>query len=151
MEFRPTSIVEVETEYSRGLKTRRVEHYLRGPIPLADIQVAAKLGGSCLALLLAIHHRIAVTKWREVTLPTGLLSEFGINYSAKWRGLKLLEKAKLIIVKRERGNSARIKLVSGKRQKARFLSSRLASTAAGGKRQPTHPLAAGTHRKWLAT
>jgi DNA-binding transcriptional ArsR family regulator len=68
------------------------------------------LGGSCLALLLAIHFRRAVTESEAVTLPSGFLAEFGIDKSAKQRGLKRLEEAKLIDVRRIPGNTAVIEL-----------------------------------------
>ena len=110
--FRPTEIVEVQTATLRRLEARRAQHYLRGPIRMADIQAATKLGGSCLAVLLAIHHRQVVTKQEAVTLPSGLLSNFGIDKSAKRRALQRLELAKLITVKRIPGKTAVIKLTA---------------------------------------
>src|SRR5258708_7475033 len=105
-DFRPTSVVEVETEYARRLKASRAEHYLYGQIRMDDIRAAIKLGASCLALLLAIHFRRAVTGQEAVTLPSDFLAGFGIDKSAKHRGLKRLEEAKLITVKRIPGNTA---------------------------------------------
>jgi hypothetical protein len=116
MEFRPTGIEEVETEFMRERKARRAEHYFRGPMRIADIHVAAKLGGSCLALLLAIHHRATVTGHDVVTLPSNFLVDFGIGPAVKSRNLKMLEKAKFITVERKRGNSVRVKLIAQKRQ-----------------------------------
>jgi hypothetical protein len=46
--FRPTGVVEVQTEYSRRLKASRAEHYLYGPVRIADVRAASKLGGVCL-------------------------------------------------------------------------------------------------------
>lgn len=112
LEFRPTSVVEVQTEHARGLKTRRAEYSLFGPIRISDIQAAAKLGGACLALLLALHYRRAYTSKDAATLPTGFLAEFGIDKSAKQRGLKRLEVAKLITVKRIPGHSAVVQLTA---------------------------------------
>jgi DNA-binding MarR family transcriptional regulator len=112
LEFRPTSVVEVQTEYARRLKTRRAEYSLFGPIRIADLQAAAKLGGACLALLLALHYRRAYTTQEAVTLPTGFLAEFGIDRSAKQRGLKRLEAAKLVTVKRILGHSAVVQLTA---------------------------------------
>jgi DNA-binding MarR family transcriptional regulator len=109
-EFRPTSVVEVQTEHARRLKARRAEYSLFGPIRIADVQAAAKLGGACLALLLALHYRRAYTGAQSVTLPSGFLSEFGIDKSAKQRGLKRLEEAKLINVKRAVGHTVLIEL-----------------------------------------
>jgi hypothetical protein len=111
-EFRPTSVVEVQTEYARRLKQRRAEYNLYGPIRIADVQTATKLGGSCLPLLLAVHYRRAYTAKEAVTLPSGFLAEFGIDRSAKQRGLKGLEAAKLITVKRMPGHSAVVQLTA---------------------------------------
>lgn len=115
MEFRPTKIVEVETAASRRLTARRMEHYLRGPIRMKEIQAAAKLPGPCLAVLLAVHHRHAITKQSAVTLPSGLLSDFGIDKNAKMRALRRLELANLIRVTRTAGKSALIELVPMRR------------------------------------
>jgi hypothetical protein len=118
-DFRPTGVVEVETEYARRLKASRAEHYLYGPIRIADIQAAAKLGGQCVALLLAIHFRRAVTGQEAVTLPSGFLCEFGIGRSVKRRGLERLEAAKLINVKRITGHSAVVRLAARAKGKRR--------------------------------
>jgi hypothetical protein len=93
------------------------EHYLRGPIRIADIHAAAKLGGSCLALLLAIHHRATVTGYDAITLPSGFLSDFGVSRSTKARGLKMLEAAGFITVKRIRGHSAAVQLTTRARKR----------------------------------
>ena len=116
--FRPTSIVEVQTDYGRRLKASRAEYCLYGPIRIADIKAAAKLGGACLALLLALHYRRAYTAQEAVTLPSGLLAEFGIDKSAKQRGLKRLEEAKLINVKRIPGHTAVVQLTARGKKKA---------------------------------
>jgi hypothetical protein len=116
--FRPTEIVEVRSATLTRLEARRAEHYLRGPIRMTDIQEATKLGGSCLAVLLVIHHRQVVTKREAVTLPSGLLSKFGIDKSAKWRALQRLELAQLIRVKRIPGKTAVIELTPWTKRKS---------------------------------
>jgi hypothetical protein len=115
-EFWPTSIVEVQTEHSRRLKASRATHYLYG-FRMDDIRTAIKLGGPCLALLCLIHFRRAVTGQGAVTLPSGFLAEFGIDRSAKLRGLKRLEEAKLIDVKTSIGRTALIELRARKRKR----------------------------------
>jgi hypothetical protein len=67
LEFRPTEVVEVETDYIRKLKERRAGHYLRGPIRISDIHAAARTGSRSALLLIAIHHRCVTTKQRAVT------------------------------------------------------------------------------------
>lgn len=106
-EFKAT---EVETGLTRRAKSRLEERFLKGPIPLRDIATAGRLPGRCLALLLAVHHRIALTRNTAVTVPSSLLTDFGISRSAKARCLKLLERAGLITVTRSRGRAARIQL-----------------------------------------
>lgn len=110
--FRPAEIVEVQTAALRRFRARQAERYLRGPIRMADIQAAAKLSGPCLALLLAIHYRHAITKQTVVTLPSGILSDFGIDKSAKRRALLRLESAKLIRVTRDPGKTAAVELMA---------------------------------------
>jgi hypothetical protein len=111
-DFRPTKIVEVQTNYARRVKASRAKHYLYGPIRIADVRTAAELGGASLALLLAIHFRRAATGREAVTLPSGFLAEFGIDKSAKQRGLKRLEETKLISVKRIAGHSSVVQLTA---------------------------------------
>jgi hypothetical protein len=115
--FHPTGVEEVETKVMRELKASRAEHYLRGPIRIGDIHAAAKLGGSCLALLLAIHHRGTVTGHSTMTLPSGFLSDFGISPTAKWRCLRALEAARFITVKRIPGHSAVVQLTTRTRKR----------------------------------
>jgi hypothetical protein len=110
--FRPAEIVEVQTAALRRFQARQAERYLRGPIRMADIRAAAKLSGPCLAVLLVIHYRRAITKQNAVTLPSGLLSDFGIDKSAKRRALLRLELAKLIRVKRTPGKTAVVELMA---------------------------------------
>ncbi len=117
-DFQPESVVEVETEYARRLKASRAQHYLQSSIRIDDIRDAARLGGSCLALLLLIHFRRDVTGKEAVTLPSGFLGEFGIDKSAKLRGLRRLEGAKLVNVKHAVGHTAVVEL-RARRKKAR--------------------------------
>ncbi len=109
---RPAGIVEVEIETtaSRAAERRRSARFLKGPIPLASLAVAARLRGRALALLLLIHHRTAVTGEPMASVPARLLAEFGIGRDAKARGLRELEAAGLVRVRRERGRTARVGL-----------------------------------------
>ena len=108
---RPAGIVEVEIETtaSRAAERRRSARFLKGPIPLASLAVAARLRGRALALLL-IHHRTAVTGEPMASVPVRLLAEFGIGRDAKGRGLRELEAAGLVRVQRQRGRTARVGL-----------------------------------------
>src|SRR3954469_20746663 len=84
--------------------------FLKGPIPLQPIALAAKLPGQALAIYLAIHHRAALTRNDSVTLPTGLLKQFGISRDSKARSPHALANASLVPVERRKGRTARITL-----------------------------------------
>ena len=101
---------EVETDLVRQSKIRGGQRFLKGPIPLPDIAIAARLPGQALALFLAVHHQTALTGKPSVTLPARLLADLGISRGAKSRGLQALEKAGLVTVARSRGRAARIQL-----------------------------------------
>jgi hypothetical protein len=88
--------VEVETGVLRQRRARRSSRFLRGPIPVSQITTAARLPGKALALLLAVHHQIALTGKDAVTVPAGLLTELGVGKDAKTRGLRELEQAGLV-------------------------------------------------------
>jgi hypothetical protein len=103
--------VEVETEFSRRSRARRLGLFLKGPIPMSRIGQANKLGGQALALLLAIQHRCDVTGSSTVTLPRSLLADLGIDKFAKARGLRALEAAGMITAERQKGKAARVTLV----------------------------------------
>jgi len=100
-EFRPTRVVEIETKWSKQSEVRRAARYVVLP-PLKEMESAAKLPGKALALLLLIHHRQRVLRKRQVTLPGSLLAQFGIDRSAKSRGLHHLREAGLIRISTSR-------------------------------------------------
>ena len=108
-EFRPTRVVEIETKWSKQSGARRAARYLVFP-PLNEMAAAAKLPGKALALLLLIHHRQRMLKKRQVTLSSSLLVQFGIDRSAKSRGLHHLKEAGLIHVSTTPGHSVLIEL-----------------------------------------
>jgi hypothetical protein len=101
---------EVETGLVRQSKIRRGQRFLKGPLPLPDIAIAARLPAQALALFLAVHHQTALTGKPSVTLPARLLADLGISRGAKSRALQALEKAGLVTVARSRGRAARIQL-----------------------------------------
>jgi hypothetical protein len=106
-------LIEVETATVRAAKARRSERFLKGPVLMRHIGAANKLSGQALALLLAVHHQIALTGKPMVTLPRGLLDTLGVSKDAKSRGLRQLEGAGLLVVDRSSGRAARIGLVAG--------------------------------------
>lgn len=85
---------------------KRGEEFLCGPIPLAWLRKAAALPGKVLAVGVALWFKAGATKRAEVQMTGKLLAKFGINRKAGYRGLKALECAGLVTVKRHAGRCA---------------------------------------------
>jgi DNA-binding transcriptional ArsR family regulator len=106
---------EIETAFSRRRKFSRQPHrgeFLKGPIPMAALDTAARLPGKALAVYLAIQHRAALTGGDQVTLPAARLAAMGVSKDAKSRALTALEAADLITLDRASGRAARIRLLA---------------------------------------
>ena len=111
----PISEIEVQTIALGRAHTRQLGRFLKGPIPLVPLATAARLPGKALSLFLAVHHQTTLTGKSTVTLPAGLLVDFGVNKDSKARGLRELEQAGLVSLQHRRGCAARVKLVDGLR------------------------------------
>ena len=83
----------------------KLGRFIKGPIPLPWIQRASKLPGKSLAVGLAIWYRSGLIRQKELSLPTTLLGQFGIDRHAKRRALSELENAGLIGVSRKHGKN----------------------------------------------
>jgi hypothetical protein len=103
---------EIESETLRLINKKRVARFLRGPIPLIDLEVASSLPGKCLAILIVAHHRCALTRRARVTLPKAVLAAFGVGKDSKSKGLMQLERAGLIHVVRSKGKAVIVELAS---------------------------------------
>ena len=102
----------LETPAHKRLARKRLSQFVAGPLPMAQLCVAANLPGKALAVWLLIHFRTRVLKHREVTLPAGLLESVGVDHpTTKVRVLRSLEDAGLIHVSRAAGKASRITLV----------------------------------------
>lgn len=102
--------VEIETAVSRKTGMHRHGRFLKGPILMRELAIATRLSGQALALLLVVHHQTALAGKAMVTLPRGLLAQFGISKDAKARSLRRLEDVGLIRVVRSTGRAARVGL-----------------------------------------
>ena len=100
--------LEIETAWSRSKRVKINGMFLKGPIPLDQIAKASRLPGQALSVLLAIHHRVALTGNETVTLPKRLLDQLGVSRDSKARSLRLLEMASLVVVERHKGRTARV-------------------------------------------
>ena len=101
---------EVQTDFLRRSQKHWGERFLKGPILMREIAIAACLPGKALAVFIAIHHQTALTGKSIVTLPAKLLTVLGVGRDAKARSLRALEEAGLVNVVRSRGKAARIEL-----------------------------------------
>lgn len=77
------------------------EHYLRGPIPLRWLEIAANLPGRSLHVANAIWYRAGLESNGTIRLGNAVLNKFGVKPDAKRRALNALEGAGLIKVQRE--------------------------------------------------
>ena len=104
-----TGEVEVETTVSRT-RSHPTARFLKGPVSLVFLAVAARLPGKALAVYLATRHRCDLEGRSTVTLSAALLQKFGVGRDAKARALRALEDASLVRVERTHGRAARITL-----------------------------------------
>ncbi len=81
------------------------ERFLKGPVPCAWLQRAARLPGKPLHVGIALYQRAGMEKSDTVKLSNGVLEDWGIDRYAKRRALKDLEIAGLVSVKRRHGRS----------------------------------------------
>jgi hypothetical protein len=70
------------------------------PVPLAWFQRACRLPGKALAVALVVWHLARMRKTDTVRLTQAALNEFGVSRQAKYRGLRSLEAAGLVSVRR---------------------------------------------------
>lgn len=89
----------------------RTGQFLKGPVPLAWLRLAARLPGRALHLGLLIWFRSGLERNLKVRVPAALLASFGLDRDAKARALRGLERAGLVTVHRCRGRPADITLV----------------------------------------
>jgi hypothetical protein len=101
--------VEIGTPVSRT-RSHPTARFLKGPVSLVSLAVAARLPGKALAVYLVTRYRCDLEGGSTVTLPAALLQEFGVDRDAKARALRALEDVGLVQVERTNGRAARITL-----------------------------------------
>ena len=88
-----------------------VEHFLKGPIPLAGLAEAGKLPGRALHVGMAIWYRYGLEKSLTVSVSSKVLAEFGVDRFAKRRALDALAEAKLISVVHHHGRNPIVTII----------------------------------------
>jgi hypothetical protein len=94
------------------LTQQRSDRYLRGPVPLAWLEAAARLPGRALQVGLALWFLIGVTKSATVSLTTVKLAGFGVDRSAKRRALTALAGAGLIALDQAPGRNPVVTVIT---------------------------------------
>jgi hypothetical protein len=89
----------------------RSDHFLKGPVPLPWLAVAATLPGKALAVGTLIWFLQGLRKNHTVKLTPSWLRQFGVERQAAYRALKALERARLITIARKRGESPTVTIV----------------------------------------
>ena len=92
------------------------EHFLKGPIPLAWLEVAAGLPGKSLHAGVALWYAAGRAKSASVPLSNIAGLHFGLDRNAKYRALLWLEEAGLIAVERKLGRAPVVTLLDRKPQ-----------------------------------
>ena len=110
-EDRSPDEVEVETQWVRAGRGRQKNRFLKGPVSLSDLHVAAQLPGHALHLYIATRHLCDLRRAQTVTLSSSYLKPWGLDRHAKRRALAALELAGLISVDRHRGRATRVTLI----------------------------------------
>jgi hypothetical protein len=87
--------------------------FLKGPIPLSWLTVAAAQPGKALHVSLALWFLAGLRRNRTVELSAKVLSSFGVNRYAAYRGLKALEQAGLLSVVRHPGRLPTVTILDG--------------------------------------
>jgi hypothetical protein len=98
-------------EGSRYAEARNSAPFVRGPIPVAWLSMAAALPGKALNLALAIQWLSGMSKGAPVKVSKKALVHFCISTDAYRDGLKRLEAAGLVTVNRVPGQSPFVRLV----------------------------------------
>lgn len=91
---------------------RREKRFIRGPIPLWWVERASWLPGRALAVGMAIWFKSGMTlPGAEVPVTPALVKPFGVTRQARYRAVRALENAGLIVVSRHRGRCPRVRIV----------------------------------------
>jgi hypothetical protein len=79
--------------------------FLHGPVPLPWLEAAARLPGKSLHIGVALWYAAEVAQAVSIPLSNVYGLRFGVDRNAKYRALRSLERAGLVVVQRNRGRS----------------------------------------------
>ena len=87
--------------------------FLKGPIPIHWLVSARKVSPTALTVGLVLWHLSGLEKNKTFKVTNRILKMWGLNRFVKYRGLKKLEKAGLIKVKRQNKTSPVVTILKG--------------------------------------
>jgi hypothetical protein len=87
------------------------EHFIKGPIPLDWITIAAQLPGKSLQIGITLHYLAGLKKTSTVRLTQTTLNKFGVSRHCKYRALRCLEQARLITLNRTHGKNPTVTIL----------------------------------------
>ena len=88
------------SSHDRLPRSKKGEHFLKGPIPLNWLTAAARLPGKALHVAIALWFRAGLTRSGRVPLSNLAVEPFGVERDTKRRALRHLEAEGLISVER---------------------------------------------------
>ncbi len=80
-------------------------YFLKGPIPLDWLEIAARLPGRSLHVGISLWFLGGMHRSRVIALSNHTSRRFGLDRNSKYRGLEWLERAGLICVQRKMGRA----------------------------------------------
>lgn len=87
--------------------------FIKGPLPLAWVQLAARMPGKTLQVGLTLWYLSGLQKSRTVKLASKPLAGMGVSRDAKYEALDRLQSAGLIAVEQTPGSAPRVTLLLG--------------------------------------
>jgi hypothetical protein len=104
--------LSVAPKKRKSLRHMPGRKFLKGPIPLDHLTLAARADGKALHVALALWFYVGLRHSTQVNFPVGWLkTAFGVGRYAAYRGLAALEKAGLVTVVRCRGRASLVTLL----------------------------------------
>jgi hypothetical protein len=101
----PESMTAPIPPSSRPPRHRPGEKFLKGPIPWAWLDSAGRLPGKALAVGLLLWKRAGVARKRTIRLCLANSRALGLNRDSARRGIRALERANLVEVRRRPGQA----------------------------------------------
>ena len=92
-------------------RPRRGERFLKGPIPMSWLGIAARQPGKALHVAIMLWHLAGIQRGGRVSLSLSRMDVLGIKRTSASRGLKALETAGLVSVVRHPGRRPQVTIL----------------------------------------